>query len=80
VSDESRDRVAEGLGDALVFLFGNPVTLILMGVGAFILGVGALLSGFPLKKHKWCGGKGHWGIGPFRRRCGACSGSGLVER
>lgn len=80
MSDQVRDTIAETIGDILVAtLFTVPGMLVMAGV-VVIGAVGFLLTGFPLKKHKWCGGKGHWGIGPFRRKCKTCSGSGLVKR
>lgn len=78
-SDGGRDAIAEALG----WLFGAVGWVALLLIAAIVL-VAALFGGvrrmFPVKVHKWCSGKGHWGIGPFRRRCGACSGSGLVDR
>jgi hypothetical protein len=79
MSDTGRDTIAEGLAS----LFG-AVGWGALAVIAVVVLVAALFGGirrmFPAKVHRWCGGKGHWGIGPFRRRCGACSGSGLVDR
>lgn len=78
-SDDGRDAVAE----ALAVFFGSIGWVALVVIAAVVL-LAAMFGGirrlFPAKIHRWCGGKGHWGIGPFRRKCGACSGSGLVDR
>lgn len=80
MSDQGRDAVAEAIGDVLVFFFGTPWMFIPSAIILMLSGLAWLFGAFPLKKHRFCGGKGHWGIGSFRRRCSGCSGSGLVQR
>lgn len=78
-SDEGRDTIAEGLASlfAAVGVYALVAVAVLVLLAALF---GGIRSMFPKKVHSWCDGKGHWGIGPFRRHCGACSGSGLVDR
>lgn len=82
MSDTGRDAIAEGIGGLFGWLTELPdvvLIAVVVGVGVTIVWAG-LFRSFPMKKHRWCDGTGHWGIGPFRRKCGACGGSGLVER
>lgn len=82
MSDDGRDTVAEGIGSLFSWITDLPGPA-LLGVVAVAV-VATLFYGitrlFPAKTHRWCHGSGHWGIGPFRRRCGGCGGSGLVDR
>jgi hypothetical protein len=75
--------VAEVVGSAFGWaagLISGPGALVAIGVAILVVLFIAVRSAFPKKVHRWCGGKGHWGVGPFRRTCGECSGSGLVDR
>ena len=78
-SDGGRDAIAEFIAwtfDSIPFAMLGVVAVLASVVGLIHL----VRSAFPKKVHRWCGGKGHWGIGPFRRSCPGCSGSGLVDR
>lgn len=82
MSDSGRDGIAEGIASVFSWLVDipGPVALVLVALVTLATLVWVIVSAFPMKKHQWCNGTGHWGIGPFRRKCGACGGSGLVER
>ena len=82
MSDTGRDSIAEAIGSFFGWIVDipAPIALGVVAVAVVLTLVWVMVSAFPMKKHRWCNGTGHWGIGPFRRKCGACGGSGLVER